>query len=70
MSTDGITTALNESTRTYLFASRNIGFQNVTELIVRASGTHRLKTADGKLHVVQPGWLAITIEDEKKEWTK
>lgn len=62
-------TELDEKSRTYFFIGRDLVFHNVTELEVRKSGTHRLKTADGKLHVVAPGWLAITIEDDKKEWT-
>lgn len=33
----------------------------VTHLAVSPSGTHRLKTQDGKLHIVPIGWLHIEI---------
>lgn len=66
---DGQTTALNERKRVYDFEGGNITLENVIELTVRPSGTHRLKTADGKLHVINTGWLAIHIEDDKHDWT-
>ncbi|MCW4014023.1 MAG: hypothetical protein NWF07_13705 [Candidatus Bathyarchaeota archaeon] len=63
---------LNEQSRTYDFGNGKIvALQNVTELIVKSkSGNHRLKTGDGKLHIVPPGWIHIEIVDEEKhEWT-
>ncbi|WP_268891233.1 hypothetical protein [Agromyces humi] len=39
------------------------------ELTVRPSGSHRLKSADGRLHVIPSTWIAITIEDESGNWT-
>jgi hypothetical protein len=65
---EGATTALNEAVRTYFFTGRNIELNNVVELTVLPSGTHWLKTSDGKLHIISRGWLAITIEDENG-WT-
>ena len=44
--------------------------ENVVELIVGPSGDHRLKTADGWLYIVAPGWISIRIKDRSKtEWT-
>lgn len=55
---------LSEAKRTYHFPDgQGIEFENIIELIVHDSGTHRLKTNDGRLHIVAPGWLAITIDD-------
>lgn len=59
---------LDEKERTYhYFGGETLSFQNVTELIVRDSGSHRLKTADDNIHIVLPGFIAITIGE--KEWT-
>lgn len=58
--------ALKEKKRTYTFPNTKVELQNVTELIVRESGTHRLK-ADGKIHVIATGWVHIEIDEE--EWT-
>lgn len=66
---DGTTTQLNELSRTYKFAAGSITLLNVLELTTRPSGTHRLKTADGHLHVVRSDWLSIEIDVESKEWT-
>ena len=61
---------LNENSRTYLFPGGDtITVPQVRELLVRPSGNHRLKTADGRLHIIASGWLAISIEDDSKEWT-
>lgn len=57
-------TKLNEKNRTYDFGEAGkVVLHNVVELVVRESGTHRLKTADGNLHIVPEGWLHIEIED-------
>jgi hypothetical protein len=37
--------------------------RDVTEFIVVPSGAHRLKTADGHSHVVQPEWLYLDINE-------
>lgn len=62
-------TALTEKIRTYDFGAHSVTLHNVTELVVRPSGTHRVKTADGNLHVIASGWLAIHIDDGGKDWT-
>ena len=57
-----------EKVRTYNFScGEKVVLKDVTELVVRASGTHRLKTEDGKSHIVAPGWLHIELEIEN--WT-
>lgn len=61
--------ALNEQRRTYTFPDKVVTLRDVSELIVRPSGDHRLKTRDGHLHIVPPGWRHIEIVDSTKEWT-
>jgi hypothetical protein len=63
-------TTLNpaERSRTYTFQNKEtITLTNVTHLAVSASGTHRLKTADGHLHIVPVGFLHIDIDAD--DWT-
>lgn len=51
-----------EASRTYTFPDgAKVVLKDVTHFLARESGTHRLKTADGKLHIVQSGWLHIEI---------
>lgn len=52
-----------EKSRTYTFPGGElVKIDNVTHFLARDSGTHRLQTADGKLHIVPVGWLHISIE--------
>ena len=60
---------LTETTRVYDFGDRQVRLDDVRELIIRDSGTHRVRTGDGQLHVISPGWLAIHIDDGGKDWT-
>lgn len=61
--------ALHEKKRTYSFpCNLAVVVENVTELIVRESGDHRLKTADGHLHIIPTGWLHLEIEGAE-DWT-
>lgn len=60
---------LNEKKRVYVFPEVNVTLKDTTELVVRPSGTHRVKTADGGLHIIATGWYAVHITDAKKEWT-
>lgn len=56
---------LNEMRRTYVFPNNNrISLFGVQELIVRKSGTHRLKTANGLMHIIPTGWIHIEISSE------
>ncbi len=57
-------TVLNppEKTRTYTFPNGTVVLTNVIEFEARPSGTHRLKTGDGKLHIVNTGWLHIELD--------
>jgi len=66
---EGTTTTLKERQRRYIFADREIVLDEVIELTVRPSGSHRVKTSDGRLHVIATNWLAITITDESHDWT-
>lgn len=56
--------ALNppEVSRTYDFGAWTVYLENVTHLLVRDSGTHRLRTADGNLHIIPTGWIHIEID--------
>jgi hypothetical protein len=57
-----------EASRTYTFpGGEQVVLHTVTHILVRESGTHRLRTADGKLHIVPAGWLHIEID--AKDWT-
>jgi hypothetical protein len=51
-----------EPMRTYIYPNGAVSFKMVNRVCVRPSGTHRLETLDGKKHIVQAGWLAITFE--------
>lgn len=52
-----------EKRRVYTFPNNEkITINNVTHFLARPSGTHRLQTADGKLHIVPAGWLHVEIE--------
>lgn len=54
-----------EKSRTYHFPKgEKVVLQNVTHFLSRPSGTHRLKTADGKHWIVPVGWLGIELEVE------
>lgn len=58
-------TTLNptENSRTYLWPDgQTVTLLNVTHFLARESGTHRLKTGDGKLHIIPVGWRHIEIE--------
>lgn len=57
-----------EKSRTYIFPKgEKVVLINVEELKVSESGNHRLKTSDGKLHIIPTGWIHIEIDTEK--WT-
>jgi len=52
-----------ETSRTYTFPGGDtITLEGVTHFLARESGTHRLKTADGKLHIVRANWIHIEID--------
>lgn len=57
-----------ERSRTYTFpGGETVRLENVTHFLARESGTHRLKTGDGRLHIVPTGWLHIEIDTDS--WT-
>jgi hypothetical protein len=71
----GTPVQLNEKSRIYYYPYEKENGEvclittlvpNVTELIVRPLGTHRLK-ADGKLVIMPSGWVRIDVEAE--DWT-
>jgi hypothetical protein len=52
-----------ETLRVYTFpGGETVKLTNVTHFLARPSGTHRLMTADGRLHIVPVGWIHIEIE--------
>jgi hypothetical protein len=54
-----------EKTRTYTFpGGEKIALTNVTHFLARDSGTHRLRTMDGMLHIVPVGWIHVAIDAE------
>jgi hypothetical protein len=57
-----------EEERVYHFPdNQTVILRDVTELVIRPSGTHRLKTQDGKSHIIPAGWLHIELKI--KDWT-
>lgn len=54
-----------ERKRIYHFPEGDMTIENVCELIVRPSGTHRLKTLDGKYYIIPKGWLGIELDIDK-----
>lgn len=57
-----------ERSRTYTWPDEFVlTLSNVTHFQASDSGTHRLKTADGKLHIVPVGWRHIEIDADG--WT-
>lgn len=52
-----------ETYRIYTFpGGETVELTFVTHFLARESGTHRLRTANGKLHIIPPGWIHIEIE--------
>lgn len=43
--------------------------KDVIELIVRESGTHRLKDKHGNLWIVLPEWRVVKVKTTTGEWT-
>lgn len=65
---EGTATKVNETRRTYFFPKGDeVNLKGVIELLVRPSGTHRLKTVDGMMHIVPTGWIHIEI-DSPESW--
>jgi hypothetical protein len=50
----------------YFPRNEKVELKEVTELIVSDSGTHYLKTKDGKSHTIPIGWIHIELDIE--EW--
>lgn len=68
MTNIGDVVKLKEKQRIYYFSGgEKVVLNEVIELIVRDSGTHRIKTADKKLHIIPTGWIHIEIDES--EWT-
>lgn len=54
-----------EKSRTYRFpGGETVRIDGATHFVARESGTHRLRTSDGRLHIVPTGWIHIEIEAE------
>jgi hypothetical protein len=52
-----------ERSRTYHFAEgKSLTVHNVVEVCVKSSGTHRLRTEDGRLWVIPAVWLGIELD--------
>ena len=57
-----------ERKRVYHFpGGETVTLEKVTHFLARESGTHRLKTSDGKSHIVPIGWLHIELDVD--DWT-
>lgn len=62
-------TALTEKSRVYDFGTHKVELSEVRDLFISDSGNHRVTTEDGQLHIIRPGWYAIHIDDNGKDWT-
>lgn len=59
---------VNERQRKYLYPDgQEIVLSGVVSIAVSDSGNHRLNTADGKKHIIAPGWRHIEID--AAEWS-
>lgn len=66
---DGDLTYLDEALRVYQYPGGDeVRVPCPRELIVRPSGTHRIKDDTGLLYVVNPGWLSIRIDNKGRGW--
>jgi hypothetical protein len=65
-------TKITENTRTYTFPDDEIiTIHKAREIFVsETSGNHRIKSEDGKLHIIKNGWLHIEIDSEVGKWEK
>ena len=64
----GVNLEIRERKRTYHFPNNEkVILYNLTKIIVRQSCRHRIKTADGRLHIIAKDWLHIEIE-ANGEW--
>jgi hypothetical protein len=62
-----------EEKRTYTFPDGDqVVLKNVHEVIVRPSGTHRVKTYSRgvpTLHIIPAGWIHIEIKTRSGKWS-
>jgi len=58
---------LKEKNRVYTFVGGRVELENVEEIIVSSSNNHKLKTTDGKKHIIPPTWIHIEI-DRLGDW--
>lgn len=65
-------TPITENSRVYTFPNNEeITITKAREIFVsETSGNHRIKTEDGKLHIIKSGWLHIEIDSEVGKWEK
>ena len=59
--------SVEETKRRYVFVGKDIELEGVKEIVVSHSGNHRIKTADGKLHIIPPTWIHIEITSDR-DW--
>jgi len=60
---------ITEKMRIYTFPNNEtIIIEEVRALRISASGNHRIKTKNGRLHIIPKGWLHIEIESEVGKW--
>ena len=57
---------LKETERIYHFPKgERVVLKEVRKIVIEPSGTHKIKTADGKRHIIKPDWLSIEIDGEE-----
>lgn len=64
---------VEEYSRTYHYPDGSkVDIRGVFEVIVRTSGTHRVRSkgiAGVVLHIIQPGWNHIAITTKTDDWS-
>jgi hypothetical protein len=65
-------TKITENWRVYTFPGEHkIELIKPRELFIsERSGNHRIKTEDGRLHIIPVGWLHIEIDSEVGKWER
>ena len=59
---EGTKLKVNEKERIYDFGlGDKVILKDVFEVVIRPSGTHRVKTKDKKMHIISPDWIHIKI---------
>lgn len=69
MISERIEADIQETSRTYYYPDgAAVTLRKPINLRVNPSGKHYVKTSDGHLHIIAPGWVHIEIVAPSGEW--